>query len=273
MDFPDHPAESLFARYHRPDMIGDDPLLFSKRYPAAADAEVAALLAASFAWGNVAAIRGALERLFARLGPEPSRFLREADAAGLRRAAAGLYYRRIHERDLEYLFRALGGVLRAHGSLEALWSASRAPEDATTLDTAPRFAGALRRLGGDPPRSRGKSLAGEPLAPGAGLAPFGLAEAAAGSPYKRVHLFLRWVVRPADGIDLGLWRAESPARLVVPLDVHMLRVARELGLTARKDASAKTALEVTAALRAIDAADPARFDFALVRYGMANARR
>jgi endonuclease III len=75
-------------------------------------------------------------------------------------------------------------------------------------------------------------------------------------------------VRGPDAVDLGLWRGVPASALVVPLDTHVHRVARALGLTARPDASWRTAEEITAALRRIDPADPVRFDFALCHMGM-----
>jgi uncharacterized protein (TIGR02757 family) len=89
-----------------------------------------------------------------------------------------------------------------------------------------------------------------------------------GSACKRPLLFLRWVARPDDGVDLGLWTALDPARLVVPLDTHVHRIGYWIGLTSRRTASWRTALEVTAALRALDPADPTRFDFALAHLGI-----
>ena len=76
------------------------------------------------------------------------------------------------------------------------------------------------------------------------------------------------MVRPEDGVDCGIWSRVSPSRLVLPLDTHLLRVARALGWTRRKSASWPMALEVTARLRALDPADPTRFDFALSRLGI-----
>ena len=88
-----------------------------------------------------------------------------------------------------------------------------------------------------------------------------------------MNLFIRWMVRPADGFDLGLWPHVDPRRLVIPLDVHVLRAAQRFGLTARRDASRRTALEVTARLAEIAPDDPVKYDFALVQAGMAARRK
>jgi uncharacterized protein (TIGR02757 family) len=80
------------------------------------------------------------------------------------------------------------------------------------------------------------------------------------------------MVRPRrEGIDLGLWTTRRPAELVVPLDTHVLRLSRFLGLTARTDGSLRTALEVTARLRELDPDDPVRFEFALAHLGISGA--
>jgi uncharacterized protein (TIGR02757 family) len=90
----------------------------------------------------------------------------------------------------------------------------------------------------------------------------------AGGAAKRWNLYLRWMVRGPDGVDLGLWREVPTAVLVVPLDTHVARVARRLGLTRRRDLSWRTAEEVTGGLRIADPGDPVRFDFALCHLGM-----
>ena len=92
----------------------------------------------------------------------------------------------------------------------------------------------------------------------------------AGSACKRLNLFLRWMVR-RDEIDLGVWTRLSPARLIVPLDTHVIRLGRCLRLTRYTSPGWKMASEITASLRKVDALDPVRYDFALCHVGMMNA--
>jgi len=89
------------------------------------------------------------------------------------------------------------------------------------------------------------------------------------SDLKRLHLFLRWMVR-RDEVDPGGWESVTPARLIVPLDTHMHRIALRLGLTSRKQANLRTAGEITAAFRALERDDPVRYDFCLTRLGIRN---
>jgi uncharacterized protein DUF2400 len=91
---------------------------------------------------------------------------------------------------------------------------------------------------------------------------------AAGSPCKRLNMFLRWMVRGPDGIDLGLWKFVPPSKLVIPLDTHIFRIARGLRLTRRRTANWKAAREITDHLKILDPEDPVRYDFALTRPGI-----
>jgi uncharacterized protein (TIGR02757 family) len=92
----------------------------------------------------------------------------------------------------------------------------------------------------------------------------------AGSACKRLNLFMRWMVR-RDALDLGVWSRVSPARLVVPLDTHVVRVGRCLGLTRYTSPGWPMAVDITRALRALDAEDPVRYDFSICHLGMMSA--
>ena len=89
-----------------------------------------------------------------------------------------------------------------------------------------------------------------------------------GSACKRLNMFLRWVVRPDDGIDLGLWRCVDPATLFLPVDTHILQVLRRLRWTQSKTANWRLCLAATDRLRRIDPKDPIRFDFSLCHLSM-----
>jgi uncharacterized protein (TIGR02757 family) len=82
------------------------------------------------------------------------------------------------------------------------------------------------------------------------------------------------MIRKDDGIDLGLWgkSALEPRHLVIPLDVHLFRISRRLGLTKLKSANWKSAVQVTTALKRLDTDDPTKYDFSLCRFGMFNVR-
>jgi uncharacterized protein (TIGR02757 family) len=86
-------------------------------------------------------------------------------------------------------------------------------------------------------------------------------------------MFLRWVVRPDDGLDLGLWKCLSPSELLMPVDTHVARIARALELANRKTADRAFSEELTASLRTFCPEDPTRYDFALAHMGISRACR
>ncbi len=83
---------------------------------------------------------------------------------------------------------------------------------------------------------------------------------------KKIHMFKRWMVRDDGIVDLGIWKKISPADLIIPLDVHVHRSALEMGITKRKSADYRTALEITEYLKRIFPDDPCKGDFALFAY-------
>ncbi len=246
---------------------GNDPVEFVHRQRSREDRELVALVAASCAFGNVKAIRMKLTELLDRVGPRPARAADDPVALGQR--LAGFKHRVFRGEDLAKLLVGARRVQRASGSLGAAFEEALARVDREEPATDPearmrealasfcdriRAEGGLPRAGeSDPSGRRGPSHL--------------LSDARAGSGAKRLLLFLRWMVRPADGIDLGLW-AVPAQRLLVPVDVHIHKLARNLGLTRRRDLSWKTSVEITRALARFDAADPTRYDFSLCHMGM-----
>jgi len=93
-----------------------------------------------------------------------------------------------------------------------------------------------------------------------------------GSACKRWNMFLRWMVRADDGIDLGVWSLSSSS-LVLPLDTHTHRISQYVGLTTRKQANWRTAVEITESLRLLDPRDPVKYDFALAHLGISGGCR
>jgi len=88
-----------------------------------------------------------------------------------------------------------------------------------------------------------------------------------GSACKRLNLALRWLVRK-DSVDLGLWKSIKPSELYIPLDVHVARTTRKLGLLKRKSNDKRAVIELTEKLRTYCADDPVKYDFALFGMGV-----
>lgn len=250
--------ESFLASTDARARIGFDPVEFPHRYTDARDIEVSALLAAALAYGRADLFRPKVDALLRRMGPSPAAYVRALDVGGARELLSGFVYRFNVGTDVAVLLLGMGRALREHGSLEALfvrgWQARGSMHGAlgdftTALRDVPMDA--LRRELG--PERGLHHLLPSPLGPGAA---------------KRLNLYLRWMVRGPDAVDFGIWNQVPASALVIPLDTHIGRIAQHLGLTGRTDLSWRTAEEVTASLRHLDAADPVRYDFALCHYGM-----
>jgi uncharacterized protein (TIGR02757 family) len=97
-----------------------------------------------------------------------------------------------------------------------------------------------------------------------------------GSTCKRWLMYLKWMIRKDDGIDLGLWSKHSairPDQLLIPLDTHLYTISKRLGLTQKNTPNFKMSIEVTRGLKKTDPLDPTRFDFSLCRFGMLDYRK
>jgi len=245
--------------------IGFDPVELPRRYPDPGDAELTGLVSAALAYGRADLFKPRLEELLAAMGPRPARFAEELARRPTSGPFAGFRYRFNRPEDVAALVAAAGWLRREHGSLGARFAALLAEQqgrDGALRQALSRFS---RDLRGAPPvagllRRRGPR----------GLAHL-LPDAALPGACKRWNLYLRWMVRGPDGVDLGLWRGVPAAALVIPLDTHVARIGRYLGLTDRSDLSWRTAAEITANLRLLDPDDPVRFDFALCHLGMSGA--
>lgn len=241
--------------------LANDPLEYPRRFAAPEDREIAAFISAALAYGRVAMIRRNLDDLFRRMDGRPAEFVGNFDPVRDLARLESFRHRFNSGFDVACLCLMLQKVLLGWGGLEAFFLAgdeekrgdigealSSFVERALAFDLAPLFPG-----GRIPPRASVRYFLPSP---------------ARGSACKRLCMFLRWAARPDDGVDLGLWGGVSPARLVMPLDTHTARISRLLGLSRRRTADWKMALEVTAALRRLDPDDPVRFDFALSHLGI-----
>jgi len=246
------PLHRLLAEGRGAD-LSPDPVVFPHRYADPGDAEAAAFLAASFAFGGVLQIRTFLSRLFDALSPSPHAALTAAKPIG-RRSVAGLSHRFISSEGVYRFLRCVRAAYLEHGSLERLYIAGRGGDAPDLRRDLARFLEGLRDRWGEEDLGRERD--------------FLFPRPERGSACKRHNLFLRWVVRDPDGVDLGLWRAVSPRDLIVPLDTHMARLGGALGLTRRKTQDWRMAEEITDSLRLVCPEDPVKFDYPLTRLGI-----
>lgn len=251
--------ERLYARYdHR--AVDPDPLQYVRAETRPEDQEVVGLVAAVLAYGNVRQIKASIGRVRALLGPRPARAVRRLDPHDAARRLAGFKHRFNDGRDVACLLHFVGRMLRDHGSVEGFFAEGADP---AAEDVGPALASfASRTLALDHAGVYGDG----PLPPKAGVR-FFFPSPADGSACKRLNLYLRWMVR-RHGVDLGVWRAVRPSALVIPLDAHILHIARRVRLTRYRSPGWPMAADITARLRRLDPEDPVKYDFALHRMGL-----
>jgi uncharacterized protein (TIGR02757 family) len=241
--------DALLLACDRESTRGSDPVDFVHRYRDPRDKEVVGLVASFLAFGNVVAARKSIERVLEALGSEPSTTVVESDRGALHRRLRGFVHRIYRGEHLASMLAHSGALLRENDSLGDAFVEHQHASDGDFREAMARFADDLRGV----TRSRSlRHLVSDPRG---------------GSACKRLLLYARWMVRPADGVDLGLWKV-SPSELVIPVDTHIHRISQNLGFTNRRTATWTTAEEITAALRRLDPEDPVKYDFALCHMGV-----
>jgi uncharacterized protein (TIGR02757 family) len=240
--------DALYRVYNRRAFVHPDPLEFLYRYEDPLDIEIAGLIASSLAYGRVAQILAGVSRVLGPMGPSPRAFLIRTKERDIAFFYKDFVHRFTRGKEMSGLLIALKKAADADGSLQRLFVRGMGGAPETVLPALAAFVRELRRL----------SKGGCP-----GLLP----SPEDGSACKRLNLFLRWMVR-RDAVDPGPWRALKPSMLVVPLDTHLFRIARSLGMTKRRQPDLKTAMEVTRTFAAIRPEDPVRYDFSLTRLGI-----
>lgn len=240
--------DMLYEAYDAPEWIPPDPLEVLSAYPDPRDREVVGLIASSLAYGRVRQILQSVRWILKRIGRSPYDFLSRATPQELSLLSAGFRHRFTGEDDLRDLLEGIRSVLRLYGSIQECFLSCFRPRDTNTL---PALSGLVRALDGT---SNGRPNSLLPLPE-------------KGSACKRLHLYLRWMVRK-DRVDPGGWSEIPASKLIVPLDTHMHRIGVTFGFTRRKAADLRTAMEITEGFRRIRPEDPVRYDFALTRLGI-----
>jgi len=289
--------DRLYERYNNARFIHPDPLEFLYDYDDIREREVAGLVAASLAYGQVKQILKSVSSVLKKLGPKPSEYIICAGNRRLEKDFSGFRHRFTTGAEVSSFLKNTGKVIAKYGSLNQCFISCM--EKVKGENGKLHWQGEIgrkhelgrkdnlgRRIKKDKQDGRqyldkqNKKYTGLPDIHAAlmvfikelrfgecraynSLIPIPDGKCA----YKRMNLYLRWMVR-RDNVDPGGWIGFSPSELIVPLDVHMHRVSLSYGFTSRKQADMKTALEVTESLRKYDPKDPVKYDFALTRAGI-----
>jgi uncharacterized protein (TIGR02757 family) len=240
--------EKLYRHYNRYEHIHPDPLEFVHHYASKSDREISGFIAAALAYGRVMQILRSVNSVLDLMGPSPSSFLLQNDPADIRNVFRSFKHRFTTGEMLSSLLTGIGKLMVEYGSLESCFLAGFSRADPNVL---PGLGAFVKRI----EQACGRAL------------PTFLPSPEGGSACKRLNLFLRWMVR-SDNVDPGTWQSVPASHLIVPLDTHMHRIAARMGLTCRKQADIRCAIEITGGFASIRPDDPVRYDFALTRFGI-----
>lgn len=239
------------SQYNKPDFIAGDPISVPHRFSKLQDREIAGFWAATLAWGQRKTIIQSANRLVELMDSAPHDFIvnhLEQDRARF----LDFKHRTFQATDTLWFLEFFQNFYRENNSLETAFARHLQPGDTTTEN-------ALRGFHRD--------FFDHPYAPERTRKHVATPER--GSTCKRLNMFLRWMVRHDDGgVDFGVWKKIRPAQLLIPLDVHVERVARRFGLLQRKQTDWLSVLELTENLRGFDPDDPVKYDFALFGIGV-----
>ena len=242
-----HFLDTKVDLYNQPFFIEGDPISIPHLFQKKQDIEIAAFFAAIFSWGNRTTIIRKAKELMELMDMEPFEFCLNHSARDLKRLI-NFKHRTFNATDLLYFIEFFKYHYQQHQTLEIAFTQNGLSMK-EMLSGFHRYFFSLE----DVPRRTVKHVSSPER----------------GSSCKRLNMFLRWMVRKDNkGVDFGIWNNISPSQLVCPLDLHVTRVAKRLGILERKQADWLAAVELTEFLQTLDKEDPIKYDFALFGLGI-----
>lgn len=239
------------AEYNQIGFIESDPIVIPHQYSRREDIEITGFWAAMLAWGQRKTIINKCNELFELMDHAPYEFITKHQDSDLKRFLT-FKHRTFNDIDTLYFIEALRRIYTELDSLEDAFLLGLNTNDQHVGPALISFHDYFFDSEHAPPRTRKH-----------------VATPKRKSACKRLNMFLRWMVRVDDtGVDFGLWKRIQPSQLVCPCDLHVDRVARNLGLINRKSTDWEMALELTEALRQFDPEDPVKYDFDLFGLGI-----
>ncbi|MBI5682670.1 MAG: TIGR02757 family protein [Deltaproteobacteria bacterium] len=240
--------------------ISPDPLEFVHKFKDPKDKEITGLIASSLAYGKVEGILKSINYILDVMDWSPYRFTVRFNPQKHTQLFNNFSHRFNKGRDIACLIYFVKQMIEEGGSIKGFFLKGYNPYDKNIKPALISFSDRVLKLDSMPIYGRRK------LPQDAGVR-FFFPSPSDGSPCKRLNLYLRWMVREKD-VDLGLWKEIHPNRLIIPLDTHIARISKYIGLTNRKSPDWEMAEEITENLKRLDADDPVKYDFSLCRLGI-----
>ncbi len=238
-------------KFNQPDFIKNDPISIPHRFSKLQDIEIIGFWVSMLAWGQRKSIINSANRLIDLMDGAPHDFIMNHEEKD-RAVFSSFKHRTFQYIDSLYFLEFFQDFYKKNNSLEKAFSQHLMKGDTTVENALKGFHEQFFALEHSPKRTR--KHVSTPIRK---------------STCKRLNMFLRWMVRQdKKGVDFGLWKDIKTSQLLMPLDVHVDRVARQFNLIQRKQTDWKTVLELTDALKNFDPKDPVKYDFALFGLGI-----
>jgi len=247
--------DSLYKTYNFKDRVVHDPIEFLHRHTRHQDIEITGFIASCFAYGRVDLFKPVIDKILFFMGESPYDFISNFDLKKYEKLFSGIKYRFNNTSDIVALLYVIHKIVKKHGSIEACFKSFYNEKDGNIGSALSGLISYMLKQADKPASLQAK-----------GFLQF-FPSPQKGSACKRMNLFLRWMIRDKD-IDFGIWKGIAKSKLVIPLDTHIARISRCLGLTNKSSQDWKMAVEITEALKQFDPHDPLKYDFALCHSGI-----
>ena len=239
------------VEYEQPFFIEKDPISIPHQFTKKQDIEIAGFFAAIFSWGNRTTIINKSNELMNLMDHAPHDFVLNHQPKDLKKLLQ-FKHRTFNSTDLLYFIHFFHHHYQQHDTLETAFTKGLQPKDINTENALNGFHDYFFSLP-DVPLRTNKHIAAPKKK----------------SSCKRLSMYLRWMVRnDKKGVDFGIWKNIKPSQLIMPMDLHVLRVAKRFNLIQRKTSDWQTAVELTETLKKFDPKDPVKYDFALFALGV-----
>lgn len=233
--------DKIYEKYGNKRFIEKDPIKYVHIFKEPEDMEIVGFITSTISLGRIDQIFRAMDKILSVIGEKPKEFFMEE--RNFKGALKNFSYRFFRENDLQNFFERISWIVKNYGRIKNLflkhWNKEKNIKHA--------IHNFVSEIG-----VKNSFLLPDPLK---------------GSPCKRLNMFIRWMVR-GDDVDTGLWSEIETSNLIIPLDTHISKIGRILGLTNRKSNDWKKAEEITNSLKEFDPDDPLKYDFPLCRAGV-----
>lgn len=248
MDLKDF-LDQKYLEYCKPNFIENDPISIPHLFSAKEDIEISAFFTATISWGNRKMIIKNALQLMQLMENQPFEFVMNAGKDDLKRLQT-FKHRTFQPYDLLFFIESLRTIYQAKNGLETVFNEGY-QQQKNIYSSLMHFRNVFFEI--EHLRRSEKHIP----------------NVVKGASAKRLNMFLRWMVRKSDeSVDFGLWKQIPASALMIPLDVHVMRVADKLGILERKQQDWKSVELLTHTLKTFDKHDPVKYDFALFGLGV-----